>query len=657
MGNGERRQIKVIFDSCDVGYYNFSNWINMVFFIVLVEKKMLFKISLKQISRTRARTITFLLLIILAVAFLTLGINLWWASNNNLKEYEKVFITLGMVNQKENMLKATAYWSNSSQDYTYYDEPVYDSILPISLLNLPELNYIVPPQQRPYYLAYSPGILTRPEEDGQSIDQWSPILEFIPYEDAVPNQPVRVQISKVLRGTVKVGDDLWVCDHSNPKPRMLKAGKRYITSGQIVYNQHPNPEPGAYYELWMNFELDSSQTDKQGVKLSESTDEMVNWYEVTDSFYASKIGKKIEAYIDAVERYIRYTVPVIPTNKTKLLMEFHQGEAIIRSGRDITQEEYESGAKVCLLPERLAGRNELKVGDTINLQLYLADYKRSASLAFFPSGSGMLHYSLLNAKGEAYPVFENSDYEIVGIYYSPNTTNYPTGYEIGNNVVIIPANSVKNSDENNIADYGPMKGYTTTFQILNGTTKEYLESFKALGIDNLEITFYDGGYEKLAAGMKNIRQIAIILLLVSIITTSALLLFFIYMFISKQKKRTAIERSLGMSRKECTQSMIYGVLSVITLGSLSGGLLGFLITGLVMPSTDKTGSELYMTEYSNWVNHADKISGSNTGTAANLIITLCACLMVILISYGLALLYIQSNLKAEPLALLSKKEE
>jgi ABC-type antimicrobial peptide transport system permease subunit len=202
-----------------------------------------------------------------------------------------------------------------------------------------------------------------------------------------------------------------------------------------------------------------------------------------------------------------------------------------------------------------------------------------------------------------------------------------------------------------------MKGYTTSFQIPNGTTKAYLEKFNALGIDNLEISFYDGGYEKLAAGMKNVRQVAIILLAVSTVTTLALLVFFIYMFVSKQKKRTAIERSLGMSRKECTKSMLYGILGVITAGSVSGGGIGFLITRFVMPSSKGEESEIYMTEFSNWINNADKVALSNTGTAANMVITLLACLLVILVSYGLALLYIRSNLRTEPLALLSKNEE
>lgn len=614
--------------------------------------------SIKQIIRTRARTILFLLLLVLAVTFLSLGINLWWSCNHNLKEYEKAFTTLGVANQKENMIKATAIWDNALQDYSYWDEPVYDSILPISVLDFEGADYIIPPKQRPYYFAYSPGIIVTTEELlQQRHDNWVSAIEFVPYEDAVPDHPVMVQVSKVIRGKVKVGDDIWVCDHSTRNPDLLKAGKRYITSGLSLFNTHPNSDPKAYYELWMYNGTVSSQTDKQGNTFIKETETTPNWLEVTDGFYDSAEGKKWLATYEADERYISYTIPVVPTDKTKLLMEFHQGEATIRIGRDITDEEYASGTKVCLVPQEMAGRNEFQLGDKINLQLYIADYKRSASMSFFPQGSSNLYYNLLNAEGTPYPVFENSDYEIVGIYHSSSRTRNPSGYETGNNVIIIPDKSVMNSDENNIADYGPMKGYTTSFQIPNGTTKSYLEKFNALGIDNLEITFYDGGYELLSTGMKNLRLVSMILLLVSGVTTLAILIFFVYMFISKQKRRTAIERSLGMSRKECTKSMLYGILGVISIGSVVGSLAGFLISLSLMSKTAGKHTELYRTEFSNWINNADKSTTWKEGVSINPWITMLPCLLVILISLGITLLYIRNNLKSEPLALLSKNEE
>ncbi|MDF2472756.1 MAG: FtsX-like permease family protein [Anaerocolumna sp.] len=619
---------------------------------------MLLKNSLKQIGRTKARVISFLLLMILTVTFLSLGVNLWQASNKNMEEYEEVFTTIGVVNQKENTVKVTETWDASTKEYTYQDEPIYDSILPVSLLDFEGANYITPPEQRPFYGAYTPGIKIRPEElEEESVRNWVSIIEFMPYEDAIPTEPVKVKITRVLGGSRKEGEDIWFCAQYDDNPGLLKAGKTYITSIQPSFSPFSDAKYQSLpYAVPYNFTI-SNQMNKKGEKIKGENTYIQDWTEVTDQFYETKEGQNWEAIAEVSDQFIRYTFPVIPTNKTGLLMDFHQGNVSISQGRDITEEEYISGEKVCILPQRFAGRNELKVGDKINLRLYYSDYKRSASLSFFPSGGGILHYSLLNAKGEAYPVFEDSDYEIVGIYSGTNQNNNPTGYEIGNNAVVIPSKSVKNSDENNIADYGPMKSYTTSFQIKNGTTKEYMEKFQALGIDNLEISFYDGGYEKLASGMRNLKMVALILVAVSGVTTLAILFFFIFLFITKQKKRTAIERSLGMSKKECILSMLYGILGVISIGAMAGSFLGFKITGVVMADS-VGGEELYSTAYSNWVNNSDKMAKlSTTGAGNDPVIPILLCLVVILMALLIAFFFMKNNLKAEPLGLLSKGEE
>jgi len=620
---------------------------------------MLLKNSLKQMGRTKTRMITFLLLILLAVTFLSLGVNLWQACNENMKEYEKVFMTVGVVNQKENAIKITELWDATTKEYTYWDKPVYDSLLPISLLDFEGANYIIPPEQRPYYGAFCPGILIVPaEQEEDKIKNWVSIIEFVPYEDCIPTEPVKAKVTRVLWGSKKEGEDIWLCDHYNEHPGFLEAGKTYITQVQTIFNQHSDSDPKAYYEANPYNGTISTQKNKNGELIAVEATSTENWEEVTDHFYDTLEGQKWEALAKVQDRYIRNTFPVVPTSKTGLLMDFHQGNVSISRGRDITEEEYENGKKVCILPQGLMGRNGLKIGDKINLQLYFTDYERSASMSYFPSGDGVLYFGLLNAKKEAYPIFEDSNYEIVGVYSGTNKTRQPAGYEMGYNEVVIPKNSVKNSDENNIVDYGPMKGYTTSFQIPNGTTKAYLEKFKSLGISNLEINFYDGGYEKLASGMRNLKMVALVLVVVSAATTFAILFFFVFLFIAKQKKRTAIERSLGMSKKQCILSMLYGIFGVISIGAIIGSFAGFMITGFVMSNSTDTGAELYSTAFSNWVNNSDKVAKLSTvSIAVNPLTPILLCLAVILVALMMALLFINNNLKAEPLTLLSKNEE
>ena len=110
------------------------------------------------------------------------------------------------------------------------------------------------------------------------------------------------------------------------------------------------------------------------------------------------------------------TIPVQPTDGTDLLMHFYNGEAQITEGRDITEKEYRQGAKVCLVPEFLAMRLGVGVGDKLNLPLYYADYSSSVGDASILGSQGPVLFNILNAQGELYEVFNEQEYEIVGIY-------------------------------------------------------------------------------------------------------------------------------------------------------------------------------------------------------------------------------------------------
>ena len=63
--------------------------------------------------------------------------------------------------------------------------------------------------------------------------------------------------------------------------------------------------------------------------------------------------------ISAIKRY-SHVVPVGGTNSTNLLMAFYTGETYICQGRDITQEEYEKGERVCLISRDMVSDGDEK---------------------------------------------------------------------------------------------------------------------------------------------------------------------------------------------------------------------------------------------------------------------------------------------------------
>lgn len=379
---------------------------------------------------------------------------------------------------------------------------------------------------------------------------------------------------------------------------------------------------------------------------------------MTDGFFDTGMGKRWLNLVAALKMYEK-TIPVGVTNSTNLLMPFYNGTSHILQGRDIRAEEYKGGKNVCLIPEEFAQRNNLKVGGSVHLQLYYANYKTSAGAEFLLGGRS-INYNFLNAKGEPYPVFEDGYYTIAGIYETQSGFSSYT-YSLGENEVIIPQLSVKNSDRDNIASFGPMQGYNTSFQIPNGEINQFLAAWKQYGTDQLEISFYDKGYSKLESGMRNMNNLSLILLIAGLGMVASVLIFFCYLFIAKQRKRTAIERSLGLSRRKCMMSLLTGLLLVIVIGSVAGTAAGAGMTKVI------AGSTAYRSYYNTHYGDAAVSTGTadTSGQAgsiqydfpqmAGLSAGLAAA--VSLAGMTVSVIMIGFNLNKEPLALLSTAEK
>ena len=627
---------------------------------------MIGKNGIKQQLRMRASSAAAFVLLIMAVTVLVIGVNLWAISEENIRNYESTFTTIGLVKQTSDNMKISEGWDAGLKQYIPYGEITVDTFLPESVLDFEGANYIIPPKQRPYYWADWTNYVVRRQDEAVKahwLNANGEIAIFEPMEDGVPKEPMRVNLIEHLWGDSIPADYRWLCDHYTEHPGMLQGGKRYIAWWNNAPFGHPtrteaNQKAGS--ESKLNPPLDGGQFTRQGVPFPAESHRDINWEEVTEGFFTSKAWLEWKSLMEAYDR-VPNTVLVLPVERTKLLLPFYQEEVPFREGRDITDEEYDAGELVCLLPYKLAQRNKLKVGDTVELPLYLADYRYEPSKVFMP-GNGMadggsdIPYTLLNAKQEPYPVFERNTYRIVGIYNPKGGQGMlTTGLELPDNGIIVPQTSIKNSDENNIAAVGPMQSGTTSFQIPNGTIRQYMERFNKLGITNLELTFYDGGYEELKAGMDDVKSMGTLLAVSGAGAVIATILFFVLLSVQKQKGRTAIERSLGVTKNQCRLSLLSGLLAVTLPGVALGGMTGYLATDRVFTQVNLAVSENFNTAFSNLVNHADaakEVVPSGVFPFAALWIALVVTLFILFMS----LAAIQKNLRAEPLEVLSRRD-
>ncbi|MGE5494963.1 MAG: hypothetical protein ACM3S4_06665 [Burkholderiales bacterium] len=615
--------------------------------------------SIKQLMRTPVKTLFFFVLLILTVTFLMLGFSLWSTANENMRRLESSFVTIGTVEQKATSMETWGLWDAELKEYIYSTSPRQGDPVPISVLDFPGANYIRRPEKRPYYCAYdsSYNVVTDILTAG-TLEDYFLIAEIQPKKDCETGDPVLVTITKVLMGRqMLVGHEIMFCNHNEEKTYKLYAGKKYIV-GLSLYKSHKGYEEYLEYTPWG---VQISQRSKDGKRIESAIDTQIPWDEVTDGFYDTPKGKAwlefISFFISFCKKSLWHTIPVIPTNFTKLLMPFFNGDARVIEGRDITDEEYANGEYVCLVSKDFAEKNGLAIGSQLRLPLIYADYSAPSSTFFNPDGQSGSHRVCLNAKGEAYSVFANDVYSIVGIYDVTAAYEY-SPYTLGGNAVIIPSASVRNSDENNIMFASPyMEGHSTSFQIPNGTIDKFMAAWEAQGVDDLEIKFYDRGYSKIKAGLDEMKSMAILMFTVGAVTTLFVIMLFCNLFITRQRRRTAIERSLGLSKALCTISLLLGILVIVIPAYIAGAAASNALTGWAVRAMNAPrAEEAFDTTYSDWANTADDNleAAAEISAAAGPTYLVGAC--VIPVAHIIAFAAIRGNLKEEPLKLLSEKE-
>lgn len=590
--------------------------------------------------RTPLKTALFFLLIIFSVALFIIGLTILINASTNLKRTSEAFVTIGTVQQKENTMLTEAIWDAGLRKHIYTNSPVYDSYIPIEALQMDGIEYISGPEQRPYYGGYVPDLIVTKVEKLYV----GPVIEFTPIEMGIPSEPIDVEVVNVLYGEDLHGQKIKFCDHFTENPQLLEVGKTYIAF--VI----PNFTNTAEHK-------NLSKTDMEYTPHKIYADQLNTWDEVGKEFYQTIQGKRWLNYVEGQKRFYEKTVPVTPTQDTNLLSAFHNGEAVIIDGRDINNEEYNSGAKVCLISQKFAELNNIIIGDTVELQLYSANYNSTAIQIIGYNSYTLDEAPFLKRDGEKYDIFETNNYTVVGVYSHPDVFGVLTGYELSPNEVIVPVNSISNSDENNIVLMGPMQGKNTSFRIKNGEIEKFMEIFSQTSESGLlEIQFYDNGYEQFAGNLENLKYTGLILFFIGFALMIAVICLLLYFYITKQQKRTAIERSLGMTKRECIISLSTGIVILTGLGTVVGCIFGMLTSSSVEKQI-LSDVNFFSLSYSKGVQHyintdIDFVWKNNNSTFNIIALTVVGTILIV---YLASIKLINDNLKVAPIHTLNSK--
>ena len=142
-----------------------------------------------------------------------------------MEKYEDQFVTIGTVRQRPESFEQVRIWDAEEKRYSIVKKAQYASYDMVEALDVPGVTYLAEPEQRAYYGSYTPQYLKLWRSlNPNAIDTAVLVVEFSPVEDCIPEESVKIHITKVIGGDSSLeGTTLWFCDHNNLEPEIGRA--------------------------------------------------------------------------------------------------------------------------------------------------------------------------------------------------------------------------------------------------------------------------------------------------------------------------------------------------------------------------------------------------------------------------------------------------
>ncbi len=261
------------------------------------------------------------------------------------------------------------------------------------------------------------------------------------------------------------------------------------------------------------------------------------------------------------------------TNDFTSIPAYHVGAASIVEGRLITEEEYASGAAVCIVSEEFASYQNWHIGDKLNMRLYETYYQ--------PDRQTSLQQPLWDKEFDE--TIHPGEYEIVGMFRK-NPVNGNSGIsantlDMSIYNIYIPEKSV---NVERPADEQIVHSSLLSIRLKNGSVDKYLEDMEAKGFTtekagqfNPKFTFYDQGYSLVQPGLQSMNGTSKLLLALSAMLLLITCTLLAYFFWQNQKQTVGIFRLLGGAKAKAVSAVLLCAIILCIIAAALGGAVGY----------------------------------------------------------------------------------
>ena len=300
----------------------------------------------------------------------------------------------------------------------------------------------------------------------------------------------------------------------------------------------------------------------------------------------------------------QHSLPVMGTDCLESMYLFVTNEATVTQGRAFTQEEYDSGAKVCLLSESLAEKSGLQVGSSFTMSQFLVHDFKNNNYDITNASTASGHFNVdgkLNNPTVGYVgpdtefVTEDEEFTVIGLYrlqdqwadesYSltPNTVFIPKraqieggfgGIEEMVQIVEHDGFTYERPNENGA------HGVYLSVKLENGGMSQFLEALEAT---DLRGTFLaeDQGYGAIQESINAVAQNAWQVFRIALLGWVLILVLYVLLYQGLQRKNLGAMRSQGSGVKAARRYLFGSGFILAVSGVVLGAVLGAVLLDVI----------------------------------------------------------------------------
>lgn len=552
---------------------------------------MLFRASFRQARRAPVRMILCFVLMALVCTFLTLGLNLRTSTQQNLEaiydSYEVIAVPFfqGYVTRRGKLTEMGShegYWPCAAENYdltpiqqatgvesvdvrnrfgAYVSNKGFERGLGVSRPRTRSLQDVI----RFVYDGEEPltlDIVERRDHDSMTTLRltvtWSASgysLEKA-YPKALPvskrhGQPITLEPGKEYIATITGSSGSYGDTIDRVKFRKVNLSISDHHQGLYAYY-----DGGAHWEKWSKSDLYDPVA------------------EYTEDFWDTEQGTWFAEAAECCYYDIR-SINAVTTNDLFSALPFYKGNLSVTEGRAFTEEDYETGAHVCIVSKELARLNDWQVGDIIDFSFFASDYMYTH-----------IHDDLFpqyNSETEGF--FDTGSYEIIGLYDGLVTVREGINIDYNDEIgglwidVYLPEKSVEN------APAPKLSNYNTTIRLETLSGMKFLAEMEDSGLTKKQekgyqvtFTLYDQGISAMADGLQQLSDISTLTVALSVAASLLSVAVLVIFHLWRSKKEIACLRSLGVRKRQVLVVVLAGLLLASTLGCVVGAAVGHKIS-------------------------------------------------------------------------------